>query len=123
MKIVVVDDPKDSTWTKFKRRAKAYTENAWHQTKKWTREHKSEIVFYGVPVAIATTSAAVKAYIKHKHNVELEELKTNYIYDPSLGHYWHLRRALSTAEALELDRRHQLGERIGDVLNDMHVLK
>lgn len=123
MKIVVVDGPNDSCWTKFKRRVEAYSSEAWRKTKKWTKEHKTELIYYGVPVAFGTTCAIVKAYVKHKNNVELEEIKTNYIYDPSLGHYWALRRALSTAEALELDRRHQAGERIGDILDSMKVLK
>ena len=52
-----------------------------------------------------------------------EELKDLYCYDRSLGHYWRLRRELTNAEWLEIDRRKKNGERLADILEELKVLK
>lgn len=43
-------------------------------------------------------------------------------YDPSLGLYYDLRRPLTNKEKLELSRRHNNGEAIGDILDDFKVI-
>ena len=44
-------------------------------------------------------------------------------YDPSLGFYYDLRRPLTNKEKLELSRRHNNGEEIGDILDSFNVLR
>ena len=45
------------------------------------------------------------------------------IYDPSEGFYWNLKRDLNTSQKLELERRKADGESMGQILEDMRVLK
>lgn len=45
------------------------------------------------------------------------------IYDPSLDIQWKTKRGLTNAQALEYQRRVAAGERRGDVLKDMKVLR
>lgn len=52
-----------------------------------------------------------------------KKLKDNYVYDRSLGHYWELDHKLSTKDWVEIDKRRSSGERMGDILVDMDVLK
>ena len=44
-------------------------------------------------------------------------------YDPSMGFYYDLRRPLTNKEKLELSRRHNNGEPIGDILASFKVLR
>lgn len=45
------------------------------------------------------------------------------VYDPREGHYWVLKRELSNREWLEIQTRENYGERLGDILANMRVLK
>lgn len=44
-------------------------------------------------------------------------------WDPRAGRWWELKRKLKSDEALELNRRYQLGESKGDILESMRLLK
>lgn len=48
--------------------------------------------------------------------------RTTREYDPSLGFYYDLRRPLTNREKLELSRRHEKGESIGDILDDFNLI-
>ena len=52
-----------------------------------------------------------------------KDLKDLYCYDRSLGHYWRLRRELTNAEWIEIDKRKNNGERLADILDELKVLK
>lgn len=63
-----------------------------------------------------------KASVKRSNIKAQEDVKNLYCYDRSLGHYWKLRRELRNDEWLEIDRRKQDGEALGDILDSMRVL-
>ena len=65
----------------------------------------------------------VKNLTKNRLLNKEQRLKDNYVYDRSLGHYWELDHKLSSKEWVEIDKRRSDGERMGDILVDMKVLK
>ena len=52
-----------------------------------------------------------------------KKVKDLYCYDRSLGHYWALRRELTNAEWVLVDKRKANGERLADILDELKVLK
>lgn len=98
----------------------------WWQDKKqkaktWVYEHKDEIMTYG-PVVVGGIAAGAKMLSKHAALAKEQNLKDLYCYDRSLGHYWKLRRELTNAEWLEIDKRKNNGEKLGDILDELEVL-
>ena len=98
--------------------------------KAWLREKKEKTIRFVqenktwlIPLAISVGGVAIKQGSKVIAAHKQENVKELYWYDPSAGHYWQLRRKLDKREALEVDRRHQAGERYGDIFEDMKVLK
>ena len=91
----------------------------------WVKDNK-EMVIVCIPVACAAVTGVCKITSKaiqvHKVNRE-EMIKNTYIYDPSLGFYWPMKRALTGAEKLEFDARRKAGETTGEILRSMKVLK
>lgn len=88
----------------------------------WLYRNK-ELVLVLAPAVLGVVTAGTKAASKHASQKKEEELKELYCYDRSLGHYWKLDRELTNSEWVEVDRRKQNGERLGDILDDMSVLK
>lgn len=91
----------------------------------WVKDNK-EMVLICVPVASAAVAGVCKITSNaiRLHKVHKEELiKNTYIYDPSLGFYWPMKRALTGAEKLEFDARRKAGETTGEILRSMKVLK
>ena len=84
--------------------------------------HHDEILII-VPAAAALLTTCVKVGGKQIKLAKEKNLKENYCYDRSLGHYWALRRNPSNAEWLEIDRRKRNGERLADILEDLRLLK
>ncbi len=70
----------------------------------------SEVVFWGIK-KIRKTAAQREIDYQRKH-----------IYDYSVGHHWSLRRELTSNEMMELSRRKEDGEALGDILASMRVL-
>ena len=91
----------------------------------WVRTNP-EIVAVAVPIAVAGIKSATKVGAKMMQRANMEhaerEIRTR-CYDPSEGHYWFLKRELSNQEWLLVNNRHQNGERLGDILAGMNVLK
>ena len=81
-------------------------------------EHQDEIKF-ATPLVLGG-AAAIGKHVRHR---KAKNLKENYCYDRSLGHYWSLRRTPSNREWLEIDRRKRNGERLADILSEMRLLK
>lgn len=88
----------------------------------WIGEHKTEICIFG-PVVIGLLTTSVKGVVKINTTKKEQMFRDKYCYDPSLGHYWKLKRPLSSREWVTVDRRKQMGERLSDILVDLNVLK
>ena len=120
-KVYVMPDPNESKFKRFVRRTKEKVRNAgeWLIEKPERLQGLITIVGIGVPLL----TAGVKAVGKRVNLRKQQEVKELYCYDASLGHYWKLRRELSNKEWLEIDSRKRDGERLGDILNELKVLK
>ena len=105
----------------------------WEKTKDWTRDriddvkyfyrtHKEEVILFG-PVVVGGAIELSKKLIRRSNLAKEEQIKEEYWYDPSLGHYWKLRRRPNKNECLEIDRRKQNGERLGDILESLKLLR
>ena len=92
------------------------------QGKEWVIEHKQAVIILA-PIVAKGLTATAKTVSKNSTIRKAEKTKEMYCYDPSLGHYWELKRKLSNKEWLEIDRRRTRGERYADILYDMGVLK
>ena len=118
MDIYVVPDPNETKFQRFKRKTMARAEDVID----WAKRNKDTILVLA-PVIIGGTATIVKVVGKRVNLHKTEELKNLYCYDRSLGHYWALRRELSNAEWLEIDKRKKCGERLSDILAELKVLK
>lgn len=88
----------------------------------WIRDNKE--IAIGIGTFVVGAGGRVIKDAKHRHRVnEEKQLKNNYCYDRSLGHYWKLRRELTNDEWVEIDKRKRNGERLGDILAELKVLK
>lgn len=90
--------------------------------KNWCHKNKETILMLA-PGVIGVAAAAVKAIGKRVNLVKEKNIKDTYCYDRSLGHYWSLKRELSNAEWVEIDKRKRNGERLSDILESLKVLK
>ena len=119
--INIDDFRKESKKREFKEKVKEKASNAYQKTKAFCI-HNREIV---IPVAITLSTGLVKISkmaVKSKNLKKKEQLKEEYCYDRSLGHYWKLRRPLTNNEWLEIDQRKRDGERLSDILAELKVL-
>ncbi len=90
---------------------------------KWWFYNNKETIMVCAPVILGAAAKGVNALnrgIKVKQERDLKEL---YCYDPSLGHYWKLRRKLNNSDWVKIDSRRRNGERMADILSDLKVLK
>lgn len=88
----------------------------------WIQNNKEIAIGIGT-FAVGVGGRMIKD-AKHRHRVnEEKQLKNNYCYDRSLGHYWKLRRELTNDEWVMIDKRKRNGERLGDILAELKVLK
>lgn len=116
-------------WSKIKNLAKKFWEKLqdaciWivKMAKKlieWCMNNQ-EVVYCGV-FAASCASSIYKKYRKTKTEQEMDFHRNN-IYDRSMGHYWQLRRRLTSDEMRELEQRKYCGESMGDILESMKVL-
>lgn len=119
--INIDDFRKESKKREFKEKVKEKASNAYQKTKAFCINNR-EIV---IPVAITLSTGLVKLSkmaVKSKNLKKEEQLKEEYCYDRSLGHYWKLRRPLTNDEWLEIDQRKRDGERLSDILAELKVL-
>lgn len=121
-KIVSIDDfKKESKRRALKEKVKRTTSNVYHKTKDFCINNKDVVVPVALTLAAGTVKIGKLAMKTRKLNKE-EQLKEEYCYDRSLGHYWKLRRPLTNKEWLEIDSRKRNGERLSDILSSMKVL-
>lgn len=122
MEFVVVPDREESKFRRFKREVKAKLHNGWV----WVVDNKELVTVILLPVAIGGLKlvATVTKNTMRRINLNKEEaIKNLYVYDPSLGKYWRLKRELSNKEWLKIDQRRSKGERLSTILDDLGVLK
>lgn len=108
-------------WQQFKEdiRDKATCAIAWMQA-------NPELTLMLIPAGVAIFKGTTKVGSKILQRINMEAAQREVrrrCYDPSEGHYWFLKRELSNDEWLLVNRRHMNGERIGDILSDLRVLK
>lgn len=89
---------------------------------KWCSDNK-EVLIVAVPLIIAGVTAVTKLGGKALGVYRERVLQNKSIYDHSFGTYWQLRRALTNNDRLIIDRRRAAGEKLGDILKDMRLLK
>lgn len=87
----------------------------------WT-ENK-EILMVAIPGAIGVVGKGINMLGRRSNLRKEKNLKDRYIYDRSMGHYWELKRNLKQSEWSEIERRKHSGEKLGDILNSMKILK
>lgn len=83
---------------------------------------------YGVALPAAAfagraTYQAIKKHNRNKRQDKQEKMKRTRIYDRSSGNYWHLKKELTNKQWLEVNKRKKAGEKTGDILKSMKVLK
>ena len=83
---------------------------------------------YGVALPAAAfagraTYQAIKKHNRNKRQDKQEKAKRTRIYDRSTGNYWHLKKELTNKQWLEVNKRKKSGEKTGDILRSMKVLK
>ena len=103
---------------KLKDKAVTKVKQAWQ----WCKENPEYAIAIGATI-LSGAKYCGKSAIKHKNIKDEENVKNLYCYDRSLGHYWKLRRELDNDEWVEIDQRKANGERLGDILYDLKVLK
>lgn len=88
----------------------------------WAVENK-EFVGLGLTAITGTAMPFVKGVIKRGNLNKEKDLKELYCYDRSLGHYWELKRKLTNREWSTIEDRKKSGEKLGDILKSMDVLR
>lgn len=88
----------------------------------WIQNNKEVAIGIGT-FAVGAGGSMIKGLAKRQKVKEEKQLKNNYCYDRSLGHYWKLRRELTNEEWIAIDKRKRNGERLGDILAELKVLK
>ena len=82
-------------------------------------------VYIAVAAPVVGKVALETVRLVKRHHVARIELRNKdlRLYDTSLGHYWELRRKLNNSDWVTINRRKNLGESLGDILEEMRVLK
>lgn len=92
------------------------------KVKMFWNDHKKEIITL-TPVIIGAVVEFAKIAAQKSTIKEERHLKDDYVYDRSMGHYYELRRKLRSSEWVQIDQRKSEGENLGNILQDMGVLK
>lgn len=110
----------------FKREAKirewkAKVKSGWDKTKQLVVDHPAESLAMAT-TAIGAVIGLVKRADRKADLKKAEQLKDRYIYDRSIGGYWHTRRKLTSSDMLEIERQKKAGRGTGEILRDMKLL-
>lgn len=117
LKVYVV--PKDDS---RKEKAKCWVKNRITDIRCFWADNKETIVTL-VPVVVGGVTVLARVIGKQARINQERDLKELYVWDPKLGMYYQLRKKMTNAQRLELDRRKEQGESIGNILASMKVLK
>ena len=102
----------------MKREFKAKVNTKIQEGKEWVVDNKDLLIAL-TPVVLG----GLRIVGKQMNMCKQESVKNLYCYDRSLGHYWRLRRELTNKEWIEIESRKKNGEKLGDILSSMRVLK
>lgn len=94
--------------------------------KEWICVNQEFILGVAVPVLLSATTLVIKCVGAANRRARLrqeKDLKELYCYDRSLGHYWKLKRPLKNSDWVKINTKIRGGEKLGDILSDMNVLK
>lgn len=109
-----INQMKEDTTNKFKKKFEDAVE--------WCKHNKGAAVTIGL-ASLELIRQAIRFGCRIYTKQADVRSKDYRCYDTSLGRYWELRKKLTNKDWLEIDRRRSSGERLGDILNDLHVLK
>ena len=101
-------------WAKVKTKAAQIWETC--------KENKEVVIAVGsvvIPAGIEIVKMSVKSIDKKTEDTH----RRKEMWDPVEGHWWKLKRELTSREYLEVEHRVKNGEKRGEVLYDMGVLK
>lgn len=88
----------------------------------WCINH-ADLAIGGFCAGLGLVSTGIKVGGKvYKRHTEIKNRDLR-CYDASRGTYWELRRRLTNKDRLEIDRRMSMGDRLGEILNDLGALK
>lgn len=125
----VVDIDRDLEKIRKKNERRQKFQNMTRKVGKFVTDNWEMIIIFS-PVIIAagtglvrTSGRVVKGIVDNVTLTREKNIKKFYCYDRSLGHYWALRRNLTNSEWVQIDKRKAAGERLGDILADLKVLK
>jgi hypothetical protein len=92
------------------------------KAKNWWDENKNAVIV-GAPIVGGFAIKGLQILGRY-HNLRLEQRnKDRRCYDTSLGHYWELKRKLNNSDWVKINNRRRRGESLGEILNDLGVLK
>lgn len=117
MTVDINDFKKEAKIREWKEKVKS----GWDKTKQLVVDHPAEC-FALATTAIGAAVGLVKRADRKADLKKAEQLKDRYIYDRSLGGYWHTRRKLSSNDMLEIERQKKMGRGTGEILRDMKLL-
>lgn len=118
MEPYVLNNPNETGPERLKRKAKDACVNALD----WAARNREWLAIV-TPMVVGGVTTLVKVASRSNAMRKQTQLKNLYCYDASLGHYWRLKRKLSNKEWLEISRRKNCGEALGDILEELKVLK
>lgn len=112
-----VKEKAESTWDKTKKNAKKFFG--------WIKDNPEEAaaIATGLLLGIGAAGKGVASVGRRVDAARDRRDEKCKIYDPSLDIWWDTKKGLSNAQALEYQRRVANGEKRGDVLKDMKVLR
>lgn len=103
------------------RKFKAKVNETADKVKDFVADHPAESLAL-LTTAIGSAVGLARRADRKRDIREQQRLREEYIYDRSIGDYWHTRRKLTNAEKLEIERRRRAGESLGDILKSMRLL-
>lgn len=109
-----------SRWEKFKHKWWKRKERA----KQWITEDPRRALMLGSVGVVGVKKAVDGIKSLKPTQAELDrKWQELHVYDHSLGCHYDLKRRMTNNEKLELARRKERGEKTGDILRDMKLLK
>lgn len=110
----------ESRWQKFKHKAWTRKEKA----KNWIKEDPRRALALGSIAVVG--GKKFTDFVKSLRPTQSEldrRWQECHVYDRSLGFHYELKRPMTGSEAIEFSQRKANGERTGDILRSMRLLK
>lgn len=122
----VIGDVKETKKSDLLKKAVNKAKYIWWNIDNWICNNKENIAFVVGTGSVGLTAVAglLRAVNNSGFGAKRQKKAKDLVYwDPSSRHHWTLRRELSNNEWAEVERRRRNGEKLGDILEDMRVLK